>query len=152
MRYIKDELFTRHSGRPFVIQDTDSEEGKHEATVIEVLRVTMAYYDINHALVAVKNNNLLSNPDVTAYNAVMKILEGDPQENGYYRFESTDFEVLQKVVGWAIPLSSWWRDAAVVENLLEAAVSELPEAERATADGEVTPQAVASSNGRAGGD
>lgn len=130
MKYLKNDLFIAITGKPFVVKETDDESGEvtfdGEASIGKMLEVTLKTYELSHATF-VRQGNVLPPTEIVSYNRVMDILKEEPQENGYYRFESEpDFKVLKKVIGWVVPVSPWWRNGPGIQEVLDQAVSELP--------------------------
>lgn len=127
MRYIRNDLFTNHVGKPFRISDPEAGIPEHEGTVGEVIHLHLNFYDLNHAAFAARQTQVLSQPETRSFNRCMEILQGKPQEGLYYRFETEDFKVVQKIVGWIASLTPWWRDGPLIEDLLGSALERLPQ-------------------------
>lgn len=126
MRYVKNDLFTNHVGKPFRISDPEAGIPEHEGTVGEVIHLHLNFYDINHAAFASRQTQILSQAETRSFNRCMEILTGEAQDGLYYRFETEDFKVVQKVLGWIAPLTPWWRDGPLLEDLLGSALERLP--------------------------
>ena len=125
MRYIKQELFTNHTGKPFKISDPENGVLEHEAMVGEVLHLHLSFYDKNHNLFVMRNQNLTPG-EIGAFNRLVEILSQPPQTDNYFQFESEDFRTLKKTVNWVAASTPWWRDTPLIEDLLNKALEKLP--------------------------
>ena len=145
MRYIKNDLFTKHSGKPFLYDDTESEVAEHEATISEVLSLALNFYDKQHLLFVIRDSKALSPKETEAFNDALTILEADPTEGQYHALAPEQFDIVKKVVGWAVPLMSWWRGLPTLEELLNRAPNKLPTGDHV---GEPPDEETAGTNGQ----
>ena len=85
--------------------------------------------------------------DIRRLNRAIDILEGDPDDDGYFALEDEDFKVLKLVTITLAENSSLARSAPAVEDALDSAPTEKPESSSPSADGGSPPSA---SSGQAG--
>ena len=116
MRYLQlSDLFIPigGTGEPFKVNDVP-------ATKAAMIKLSLERYQ------PMDGGRTLSTLEIRSYNKVLDILEGPPQEGGYYRFEDVDYAVLTKTVKWVLPLLPWFRQAPQIEDILDGAVTTLP--------------------------
>ena len=135
MKYIKDGPFISVEDKPFMITETDDAMGKtvqkQEASIGRMLRIAFESYEKNH-IYHISKGQLISTPsDVTSFNRTKAILKDEPQEAGYYRIEDSDFILLQKVLGWVWPVTSWFLNGPKLETILKQATAKIPEPQEA---------------------
>ena len=146
MRYIANGLFDKHSGKPFKIKDMEDDVPEHDASIAEVLKVTLAFYDNEHKIFVQLGKVLTAPSEAAAFNRIMDVLKEAPEE-GYIAFESEDFTILQKLIGWTVPQCPWWRDGALIDELLTKAPKTLPESDMVDVDKDSPGADAAASNG-----
>lgn len=124
MRYIEERPFVTVLGGPFSMVGVkgDRERKTEAATVSEVLYWLLDGWQPSQG-------QTLTMQELRQLNRVIDILKVDePQENGCYRFETADFELLKKVVLWVAPLCPAARNAPLIEDILLAATETAPTA------------------------
>lgn len=124
LKYLRNELFIGVTGKPFEIEEEGQE--KHQGTIGEVLKVTLGLYRPNPQL----GIPALSIAEIRLFNRLLDILDGDPQEEDCFRFEDEDFKLLRKVMNAILPLTPYFRNAPLIEDILDGAGSKQPEARR----------------------
>ena len=129
MKYIKERKL---EGQKYGGEITDEEAGTTlkgpKATIGQMFLETLKFYESQHLyFVQQRPPQILSTPsEILGFNRTKEILEGKPQEEGYWRFEDPDFNVLKKVIDWTVPISPWWRDGELYHNILEEATERIP--------------------------
>ena len=129
MKYIRTELFKVPTGKSIKISDPDKGIEDHEATVGEILRLCLTFYDNEHQGFVTRHNFILSPTETRVFNRLWDMFSASPEDGEWYALETEpDFKLLQKVTAWVSPYGPWWRHAPVIEDLLNRAPEKLPQA------------------------
>ena len=121
MKYIANKPFISIVGKPFEIEDKEEGIPKHEAQLSEFLLLILRAY-------RPQQGKILENLQLRSYNKCLDLLEA-PDANGkeWIGFEDTDFKILRLVCDWIIPLTPWFRNGPLIEDLLQQATDKVPE-------------------------
>jgi len=125
--YLKDELFYSHNGKPFEIIDGSYGEQNgggvfKQANVADmILRIIAEHKPIPMM------GQVLTFDEVIQKNRVVTQLSKD-SEDGYYILDTTDSDVVKKLIKWTIPLlpHNWQLQAGGLIDVFEKAPSERP--------------------------
>lgn len=126
MHYLKgDDPFVSVTRAPFVIEDPEEGMPAHEATVAEMIALTLKRY------VPRQGHTLEQMGEIRALNRCIDRLEHrelyELPEDGYYAFEDEDWKVLRRVMGWMLPIVPWFRNAPAIDELLDQAATHHPQ-------------------------
>ena len=125
MHYLKEGPASGVTERAFKVKDSEG-TGEHEATVGEALGALLDFYDVQH-LFFVQKSLLLSPKEGRSYNRLVDVLKAAPQFPPYYAIEGEDFNLLKKLLEWALPPSPWWRQSAELLAFLDSAPTKMPQ-------------------------
>ena len=106
MHYLKEHAFANHAG---------NEEAKVSEALIAFGGAYAPLRDYTLATAALRN-----------LNKALDVLDGEPDEEGYYAFEDAHWKVLKESVIKMMENSSMARSAPIIEDILNGASTEKP--------------------------
>ncbi|MEK6883584.1 MAG: hypothetical protein AABY22_28405 [Nanoarchaeota archaeon] len=123
MKYIENAQFKNIDNKSFkinFIDDNNTPKVIENSTIGDILLLLAKSY--TQPLQDFK----LGTDDIRKLNKVIKILEGEPQEKNYWRFEDADFNFLKNLVAFFSPLILV-RNDPLFQDILNASKDNLPE-------------------------
>lgn len=120
MKYIENTPFFSITGEPLTIREDTGPE--HEASTADVLKLVMSFYDGQHAFF-VQQGHILKPSETRRFNLIMDILKEDGET---IALEDEDFRLLKRISEWVLPVASFWRQAPLIEDVLENAKAARP--------------------------
>lgn len=132
MRYIENKIFEPTGGQ-IVVKDENHDGEEHNATVGEVFKLILNYYQPTKEV-------QLRPSEIRSFNRLLDILDGMPQFGDFYGLEDTDAELLKKITTGFAPLMlmtgvQFWRNVPALEDILSSAPREIPGASETEDEG-----------------